>query len=29
MVLWGLKDKKKYTPEELDCYFRAVIEPIV
>ena len=28
MVLWWLKDKKKHTPEELDYYFRAVIEPI-
>ena len=29
MVLWWLKDKKKHTPEELDRYFRAVIEPIL
>ena len=29
MVLWWLKDKKKQTPEELDYYFRAVIEPIL
>lgn len=29
MVLWWLKDKKKHTPEELDQYFRAVIEPIL
>ena len=29
MVLWWLKDKKKHTPEELDCYFRAVIEPVL
>ena len=29
MVLWWLKDKKKHTPEELDSYFRAVIEPIL
>ena len=29
MVLWWLKDKKKHTPEELDYYFRAVIEPIL
>lgn len=29
MVLWWLKDKKKHTLEELDCYFRAVIEPIL
>lgn len=29
MVLWWLRDRNKYTPEELDCYFRAVIEPIV
>ncbi len=28
MVLWWLKNKKKHKPEELDCYFRAVIEPI-
>lgn len=29
MVLWWLKDKNKYTPEQLDRYFRAVIEPIL
>ena len=29
MVLWWLKDKKKHTSEELDYYFRAVIEPIL
>lgn len=29
MVLWWLKDKKRHTPEELDRYFRAVIEPIL
>lgn len=29
MVLWWLKNKKKHTPEELDLYFRAVIEPIL
>ncbi len=29
MVLWWLKDKGKHTPEELDRYFRAVIEPIL
>lgn len=29
MVLWWLKDKKKHTPEELDRYFRSVIEPIL
>lgn len=29
MVFWWLKNGKKYTPEELDCYFRAVIEPLV
>lgn len=29
MVLWWLKDKKKHTPEELDHYFRSVIEPIL
>lgn len=29
MIFWWLKDRTKHTPEELDCYFRAVIEPIV
>lgn len=29
MVFWWLKNGKNYTPEELDCYFRAVIEPLV
>lgn len=29
MVLWWLKDPKKHTPEELDYYFRSVIEPIL
>ncbi|HIX63787.1 MAG TPA: TetR family transcriptional regulator C-terminal domain-containing protein, partial [Candidatus Mediterraneibacter colneyensis] len=29
MVLWWLKDKKKHTPEELDYYFRSVIEPVL
>lgn len=29
MVLWWLKSRKTYTPEELDRYFRAVIEPIL
>lgn len=29
MVLWWLKGHQKQTPEELDCYFRAVIEPIL
>ena len=29
MVLWWLKGYKKHTPEELDDYFRAVIEPIL
>ena len=29
MILWWLKGKKKQTPEELDRYFRAVIEPIL
>ena len=29
MVLWWLKDRHKHTPEELDCYFRAVILPIL
>lgn len=29
MVLWWSKGKMKQTPEELDRYFRAVIEPIL
>lgn len=29
MVLWWLKDRKRHTPEELDQYFRAVIEPVL
>ncbi len=29
MVLWWIKGKMKQTPEELDRYFRAVIEPIL
>lgn len=29
MVLWWLKSGKTYSPEELDCYFRAAIEPIL
>ena len=29
MVLWWLKGGQAYTPEELDRYFRAVIEPIL
>ncbi len=29
MVLWWLKGRHKHTPEELDCYFRAVILPIL
>ena len=29
MVLWWIKDGMKQTPEELDRYFRAVIEPIL
>lgn len=29
MVLWWLKDRKRHTPEELDRYFRAVIEPVL
>lgn len=29
MVLWWLKNNKEHTPEELDYYFRAVIEPIL
>ena len=28
MVLWWIKGRMKQTPEELDRYFRAVIEPI-
>ncbi len=29
MVLWWLKGREKHTPEELDHYFRSVIEPIL
>lgn len=29
MVLWWIKGKMKQAPEELDRYFRAVIEPIL
>ena len=29
MVLWWIKGRMKQTPEELDRYFRAVIEPIL
>ena len=29
MVLWWVKGRRKQTPEELDRYFRAVIEPIL
>lgn len=29
MVLWWIKGRMKQTPEKLDCYFRAVIEPIL
>lgn len=29
MVLWWLKDRERHTPEELDRYFRSVIEPIL
>lgn len=29
MVLWWLRGRRKQTPEELDRYFRAVIEPIL
>ena len=29
MVLWWIKGKMRQTPEELDRYFRAVIEPIL
>lgn len=29
MVLWWIRGGMKYTPEELDRYFRAVIEPVL
>ncbi len=29
MVLWWIRGRRKQTPEELDRYFRAVIEPII
>lgn len=29
MVLWWIKSRMKQTPEELDRYFRAVIEPVL
>ena len=29
MVLWWIKGRMKQAPEELDRYFRAVIEPIL
>lgn len=29
MVLWWIKNKKRHTAEELDHYFREVIEPIL
>ena len=29
MVQWWVKNRMKYTPEELDSYFRAVIYPII
>lgn len=29
MVLWWIQNKQKQTPEELDRYFRTVIEPIL
>ncbi len=29
MVLWWIKGRMKQTPEELDGYFRAVIEPVL
>lgn len=29
MVLWWIKNKMRQTPEELDRYFKAVIEPIL
>lgn len=28
MVFWWIKRRMRETPEELDGYFRAVIEPI-
>ncbi|WP_321003374.1 hypothetical protein [Eisenbergiella porci] len=29
MVMWWIKGRMKQTPEELDSYFRAVIEPVI
>ena len=29
MVLWWIRNRRKQTPEELDRYFRAVIEPVL
>ena len=29
MVLWWIRGHRKQTPEDLDRYFRAVIEPII
>ena len=29
MVLWWIRNRMKQTPEELDRYFRAVIEPVL
>lgn len=29
MVLWWIKNRMRQTPEELDRYFRAVIEPVL
>ena len=29
MVLWWIRGRRKQAPEELDRYFRAVIEPIL
>lgn len=29
MVLWWIRGRMKQTPEELDCYFRSVIEPVL
>ncbi|MFR3484352.1 MAG: TetR-like C-terminal domain-containing protein [Clostridia bacterium] len=29
MVMWWIKSRMKQTPEELDRYFRAVIEPVL
>ena len=29
MVQWWVAHGMERTPEELDCYFRAVIEPVI